>query len=48
MQRVKDVKVVLGKPQKKYLFLAARPLSGGGGKGLANKKTKKYVFNFFF
>ena len=34
----------LGKPQKKVLFLVARPLKGRGGNGCATKE-KRTVFN---
>ena len=36
--------ICLGKPQKDNgIFLVARPLRGGGGKGLATKKKYRFL-----
>ena len=37
------VKKDLGKPQKMFSFLVARPLSSGGGKSLATKKKELFL-----
>ena len=38
------IAVVIGKPQKKVLFLVVSPLRGVGGKGLSTKEKRTLFF----